>query len=251
MTFTLQTRMSEVFKERPELRELLPAFHPAFERLSHPVLGKLLPRMVTVEDAARIAGVDALTLLGVVNGREAHRAPPIAERVAVPAPPWLAAATPARLDLRPMLARGEEPFPLIRQRSEALRPGEVLTLIADFEPAPLFRLFGARGWRTHGSWEGGVFLASFERPITELQALEIPDGRLTRDAGGARLDLRGLEPPGPLQLSLAALEDPANLPLTLVHHREPVLLFPRLAERGLRWELVQAGDHVEIHIVRP
>ena len=49
--FTLTTRMSEALAERPELRTILPAFHPARGELSHPVLGEVLPRLVTVPAA--------------------------------------------------------------------------------------------------------------------------------------------------------------------------------------------------------
>ena len=65
--FTLDTRMSDALAARPELRTILAAFHPAFAKLSHPVLGKILPRLVNVADAARIAGVDAEAMLAVME----------------------------------------------------------------------------------------------------------------------------------------------------------------------------------------
>lgn len=253
--FTLTTRMSEALAERPELRTILPAFHPAFGKLSHPVLGKVLPRLVTVSDAARIAGVEPDALLNVMNlpGSTAHPPVPAPDaRVPNPPPVWLSAATPELLDVRPMLAEGQEPFPTFMARFRELRPGAVLTVLVDFEPAPLLRLMGERGWRTHGTWEGDVFRASFERPLELGDApVEVPRERLSVEGRGLALDVRGLEPPEPMRLILATLERPDALPLRVIHYREPALLYPRLAERGLRWELTRQGDdRVELIIDR-
>jgi len=250
--FTLETRMSDALALRPELRTLLPAFHPAFERLNHPVLGRVLPRLVTVADAARVAGVDPLALLAAMNlpGSQGH--PPVpADRSPTPPPIWLSAAVPVIFDARPQLAAGEEPFAAIMARLHALRPGEVLTVQAPFEPAPLLRLMGTRGWRTHGTWAPEAFEASFERPLELGDApVSVPAERIARDAAGLTLDVRGLEPPEPMRLVLATLDGDDALPLRILHHREPALLYPRLAERGLRWSVVQIGDHVEILVDR-
>jgi uncharacterized protein (DUF2249 family) len=61
-------------------------------------------------------------------------------------------------DVRPHLARGEEPFPLIRARVDALKPGEGVTIIAPFMPAPLIEMLKSEGFastmerRTDGAW---------------------------------------------------------------------------------------------------
>jgi hypothetical protein len=62
------------------------------------------------------------------------------------------------LDVRPHLARGEEPLPFIRARVEALTPGQGVTIIASFMPAPLIELLRSEGFqstmehRADGSW---------------------------------------------------------------------------------------------------
>lgn len=42
-----------------------------------------------------------------------------------------------RLDVRKLLDKGVEPFPVIRERVDALKPGEGLAVIAPFLPSPL------------------------------------------------------------------------------------------------------------------
>jgi uncharacterized protein (DUF2249 family) len=50
-----------------------------------------------------------------------------------------------KFDVRPLLARGEEPLPLIRARVDALAPGDGVTIIAPFMPAPLIELLKGEG----------------------------------------------------------------------------------------------------------
>ena len=61
-------------------------------------------------------------------------------------------------DVRPNLARGEEPFPLIRARVDGLKAGEGVTILAPFMPAPLIELLKSEGFqstlehRHDGAW---------------------------------------------------------------------------------------------------
>ena len=62
------------------------------------------------------------------------------------------------LDVRPLIARGEEPFALIRQRIDAIKAGEGVTIVAPFLPAPLIELLKSEGFqstmehRADGAW---------------------------------------------------------------------------------------------------
>lgn len=61
------------------------------------------------------------------------------------------------LDVRPMIARGVEPFSAIRERIDLLKTGEGLTVIAPFLPSPLIEKLGSEGFESRvergvGSW---------------------------------------------------------------------------------------------------
>lgn len=62
------------------------------------------------------------------------------------------------LDVRPLLAEGAEPFAVIRERVDTLAPGQGLTVIAPFLPAPLIELLKSEGFestmerRADGAW---------------------------------------------------------------------------------------------------
>lgn len=53
-----------------------------------------------------------------------------------------------RFDVREMISRGHEPFPEIRKRMDALRPGEGLIVVAPFLPSPLIEVLGGEGFES-------------------------------------------------------------------------------------------------------
>jgi hypothetical protein len=62
------------------------------------------------------------------------------------------------LDIRPLIARGEEPFAAIRTAVDKLDATHGLTVVAPFLPAPLIELLKAEGFqsslerRADGAW---------------------------------------------------------------------------------------------------
>jgi len=63
-----------------------------------------------------------------------------------------------RFDVRKLIAQGTEPFPEIRKRVDAVKPGEGLAVIAPFLPAPFPEKLRSEGFATRaepqpdGSW---------------------------------------------------------------------------------------------------
>lgn len=63
-----------------------------------------------------------------------------------------------RLDVRPLLKRGEEPLPAILKRVQDLTAGTGLIVVAPFLPSPLIELLGSQGFQSKvergeaGSW---------------------------------------------------------------------------------------------------
>jgi uncharacterized protein (DUF2249 family) len=52
------------------------------------------------------------------------------------------------LDVRPILARGGEPFTQIRASLDRLAAGEGLSVVAPFLPSPLIERLGTEGFRS-------------------------------------------------------------------------------------------------------
>jgi uncharacterized protein (DUF2249 family) len=154
------------------------------------------------------------------------RRPPALERIA--------AANQTHLDVREDIRRGHEPFAKIMATVKALGPEQALVLRAPFEPVPLFAALGKRGfahWAEQSTPDDWI-VWFYREPSAGAAA---PDARAAAPASGDRvvLDVRGLEPPGPMVQILERLDTlrPGQR-LVVLHERRPMLLYPQLDERG-------------------
>lgn len=162
-----------------------------------------------------------------------RRKPPAAVPPAPGAKPAaLAAIPPGRcvtLDVRAAIRRGKEPFDDIMAVVAGLAADQALVLRAPFEPTPLYRVLGARGFahwsERHADDDWSVW---FYRGEPSAPAATSPAA-----AAHGTLDVRGLEPPQPMMAVLERLETlAAGETLTVVHDRRPTFLYPQLDERG-------------------
>lgn len=147
------------------------------------------------------------------------------------------AAWRQELDVCPILATGEDPCGCVLAAAVAVPVGGGLLLTVPFDPQPLRNLLAREGFVSEAKEVAGIWQVCFIRR---------EEG--TRMAGGSSgvLDLRELPPPEPMMRVLgavAALAVGERLVVRLA--RDPLLLYPRLAERGMRVETV-AGDHGEV-----
>ncbi|MBI3455252.1 MAG: DUF2249 domain-containing protein [Candidatus Rokubacteria bacterium] len=168
----------------------------------------------------------------------------------VPKPAALAALPESRqvhLDVRPEIHRGEEPFARIMAAVKSLREGEVLVLRAPFEPVPLYRVLGGRGFahwtECHGPADWAVWFYREAPP----HPVPLPQAGEGISQSAIRLDVRGLEPPHPMVRVLEQLEMLApGQTLEVLHDRRPMFLYPQLDERGF----VHETDEPEPGLVR-
>jgi hypothetical protein len=73
-------------------------------------------------------------------------------------------------------------------------------------------------------------------------------GRPWHDDAGIHIDVRGLAPPAPLVAIVRLIESVADATPVIVHHdRDPLLLYPELAERGWTAETI-AGEAGEVRL---
>ena len=258
-------RVARVLERDERLVEVFAAASPHFQRLRTPGMRRVMARLVTVGQAARIAGVPVDELLARLNGAAAG--PPSARSASnepddevkemtteETIPPALAAVPGERivdLDVREALRRGEEPFSRIMAARRALAPGHVLRLRAIFEPAPLYAVMGKQGflhWTealAPDDWRVWFYRAD-EAPSPAPSA-PVDGGGAAEDAGEGVviLDVRGLDPPEPMVRTLAALEAlPPGGTLVQLNVRTPQFLLPRLDELGWQYEVREQGDEL-------
>jgi hypothetical protein len=255
--FSAETVVAEAVAADPAVIDRLAAFNPVFTKLRNPVLRKTMARLVTFRDAATLAGVAIDDLLLAVNGGEGGIPvvlPPSGPRSPDEPPSWVAGAestATTRLDVRQMLAAGGEPLGEIMRAAARVEPGKAMILDAPFDPAPLRRVLGNKGFAAHPvELAADHWRVYFRREASVPAQAPAPSGpRQWREQGGLHIDVRGLEPPQPMVSILRLLEtSPSDTVVTVHHEREPLMLYPELAERGWTHAIVP-GDPGEVRLV--
>jgi uncharacterized protein (DUF2249 family) len=164
------------------------------------------------------------------------------------------------LDVRDDLRNGREPFSRIMSTVDSLPPDGVLHLRATFEPVPLFRVLGKKGFAHEARQNGNEDWSVWFWQETSEHGTSPPQDMSPRSAATIAeleslpdtvvLDVRNLEPPEPMIMTLTALEKlPEGHRLLQVNERVPQFLLPVLAERGYGYEIDEkhpAGVVVQI-----
>lgn len=261
-------RVSDVLERDEALVDVFVRRSSHFARLKNRAMRRVMARLVTVEQAARIAGIPSDALVRELNdalgiesvGGTPHESPASASHTS------RSEARPAgvpevELDVRADLRNGREPFSRIMQAVAELEPGSVLRLRAIFEPAPLYAVLAKRGFAHEsrcdgdGDWSVWFWLPANHRvPSSATPAIDAAsDAAYAPATNEVVLDVRGLEPPEPLMRTLAALETlPAGHDLVQINVRVPQFLIPMLGERGFVCDIDDSrADRVLVRIHRP
>ncbi|MEO8134520.1 MAG: DUF2249 domain-containing protein [Betaproteobacteria bacterium] len=73
-----------------------------------------------------------------------------------------------------------------------------------------------------------------------------------REDGDIHIDVRGLPPPGPLLAILRLIDAGDHVAIVVHHDRDPLLLYPELAERGWTAQRIPAPDgEVQLRLEPP
>jgi len=129
---------------------------------------------------------------------------------------------------------------------ELLSSDMVLMIEAPFDPLPLRRLMGRKGFSSYaqpvseGHWQA-FFKQQAERDLPLLP--DLPSFPMAWRNGILELDLRGLEPPNPMIAVLKIIEnDEGGKEFYARLWREPIYLYPELAERQWQAELISEDE---------
>lgn len=262
MKISSQTKIATLLKGHPDALETIVTLSPDFKKLRNPLLRKLMAGRTTIAMAAKIGGCtpedffQALAPLGF----EWQDAPaPAAVATATDLPSFLSQLEESQqvhLDVRDMLAGGEDPLKLIQQTVKDMQSGQVLLLLNTFEPTPLIALLGRQGFKSHVSHEGPELVKTYfykeenqnpqpEAPLSEKTAA--PADRweeLMRQYDGklVEVDVRHLEMPQPMMTILGKLDKlPAGKALYVHHKRIPVFLLDELAQRDFLYSIKEVN----------
>lgn len=253
MKITKDDRIANIIKEYPHLVDVLINYNPHFKLLKNPILRATIAKLATVEKAAQVAGVSLRGLLKVLNSaagyeltHEELRSIPEIKRGPDRMPDEVKNARPEDiviLDVRPMLRNGEEPFSRIMDVVKGLKDNQIFLLEVLFEPGPLYDVMERKGFSSYTEkvdeehfrvyfYRRGIAGSAKEEEHINLETRKRVDGYRVI------LNVRGLEPPRPMELVLNTLEElKEGQELIVEHERTPVFLLPRLEERGYKYDI--------------
>lgn len=263
-------RVNDVLARDEHLVDVFVRHSAHFNKLRNRAMRRVMGRLVTVQDAARLADVSVGDLLCDLNAALGFTTPTVVPSMppatmARANKPHPADAPVVTVDVRDDLRQGREPLARIMLGVNTLHDDEVLRVRAIFEPVPLLAVLAKRGFSgesvQHGPDDWSVWF--WRDSSCELSETPRRDGATARapappaeaeaDDAVVLLDVRSLQPPEPLVRTLAALEAlPVGKQLVQVNSRVPQLLLPMLAERGFACELDEShADRVLLRIWRP
>lgn len=170
-------------------------------------------------------------------------------------PAWLRQAdSGAHVDVRPMLAAGEDPLLKVLALASEIAHGGFLVIEAPFNPSPLRRVLAGQGFSSYGEEVGPRhWRISLCRDGLGMGAEggggDDDDGAPKwREGDDIHIDVRGLEAPLPMLAILRLIRGLPRHTTVIVHHeREPRFLLPELAEIGWQLERI-AGEPGEVRL---
>lgn len=244
-------KVARVLSMYPETLEVFVAISPHFRKLRNPLLRRALAPRVTLEQAAAIGGVRLEALLARLNeaariGSHADGTVPAQETESwlMDQPERLDSEIPPEglqeiaLDVRPIIEGGTDPFKAIMKAVRELGENQMLRLTNSFEPVPLYSVLGGKGFGHTTKREDGIWHIWFFKKKTPAMSGSL--GSFVPGVAGSNagenmieLDVRGLAPPEPMMKILEAVVAMTDRDILLVHHhREPMMLYEKLEERG-------------------
>ncbi|MBU2494225.1 MAG: DUF2249 domain-containing protein [Bacteroidetes bacterium] len=143
------------------------------------------------------------------------------------------------LDVRPIINSGKDPFTDIMSFLKDIKDDEIFLLKNSFEPLPLYAVLGKKGYEHFTEINETVYEVYFYKTVND-QNIEVNRNGSSEIIESQNdltnvieIDVRDLEPPEPMVKILEAIQQvDGNSLLVVHHHREPMMLYPKLEERG-------------------
>lgn len=261
MLINQQTKIAALLKHHPEALEAIVSLSPDFKKLRNPVLRKLMAGRTSIAMASKIGGCSPNDFFEKLKpyGFETDETAATEQQATTEQKPVarfikeLDADQIISLDVRSMLANGNDPLKLIQQHVKELKPGHVLKIINTFEPTPLIKLLEKQGFECDVEMTGKDLVETYFYKINaeanvkpEAVASDSNDWDELLQRFGDKLqkiDVRHLEMPLPMMTILEILDKiPADTALYVHHKRIPVFLLTELKDRHFDYRIKEVND---------
>jgi uncharacterized protein (DUF2249 family) len=267
MVINSQTKIATLIKHHPDVLEAIVTLSPDFKKLRNPVLRKLMAGRTSIAMASKIGGCkpedffEKLKPYGfnVDEVVEFEQEDTVEQKLVPKFIKEIDADKIIVLDVRSILAEGDDPLKLIQQKVKELKQGEALKIINTFEPTPLIKLLEKQGFKSYVEVLDTDLIHTTFYKNTSDQNVQI-EAKQSETADWEELlsrykdklqqiDVRHLEMPLPMTTILEALEKiPVDSALFVHHKRIPVFLLTELKERQFDYRIKETGDG-EVHLL--
>lgn len=136
-----KSKIFDLLEAYPELEEALVNYVPEFEKIKNPVLRRTVGKIASLQQAAKIGGVNVVELVNHLRQNVGQTAEEILSediQYQYNTPAWFNVSKIAEtFDVRETLARGEHPVGEVMEQLQRMQDGYIYQLIAPFLPVPL------------------------------------------------------------------------------------------------------------------
>jgi hypothetical protein len=149
LTIDPETRVGDLLEAYPEAEEVLIGLAPRFKALRNPVLRRTVAKVTSLEQAAKVGGLEVRELVMRLREELGVEGPAIEftdSEGEGPRPGWVDEAEPtSAIDAQRLLDAGKTPVSEVGVALAGMSPGEVLLVTASFHPAPLIDTLRSKG----------------------------------------------------------------------------------------------------------
>ena len=257
-----QTKVSAVIKHNMEAIDAIASINVHFKKLKNPVLRAVLAPRVTLSDASRIGKCDLWVILNKLShiGFEIEQEiQPIMNQIseekvdAIQIIEFLGHRNCDVLDVRPLIAKNEDPFAMIMSLVKLLDARMALEILNSFEPIPLIRILKTKGFNCLTVKDGENYRTFIKVGIPQNGPSESNHTICTSDEFENQLnkfnrnlievDVRDLEMPLPMVTILQEIGNITDDKALFVHHKKiPQYLLPELTERGFKSSILEIEE---------
>lgn len=264
MTINANTKIAPILKHNAAALEAIISISQKFEKLRNPLLRKLMAGRTTLTAASKFGGCTVEDFYQKLEplGFAVDRHTKTVEEEKNPVPQFMTALTNDQLielDVRPVIAGGNDPLAIILEKVKLVQTGQVLKIINTFEPSPLISLLEKKGFETYVDHCNDQLVETYFHKTTAGNKVgsqaTLPSAgdfeKVLQIFGDAvqKIDVRHLEMPQPMLTILDALDRlPVGSALYVYHKRIPVFLLPELAQRGFEYRINEINDG-EVHLL--
>jgi TusA-related sulfurtransferase len=146
---TLETKIADLLNNYDGMKDILIKINPKFKKLNNPVLRRTLAKIAGVKQAAIVGGMDPMDLLNqlrVAVGQTAVEYLDINEKNSTSeVPTWITQEPKETLDANTLLDTDDNPLAKAYNVLRELDEGDIITIVADFQPEPLIEEFEKAG----------------------------------------------------------------------------------------------------------